>query len=161
MALLDTTLTVAKRGAIRNLDESVHNADKGERDQFIVTIFGKDGFVDRQVLFENEDKLIPWAHSLDLASRDEKEGRPGSGKGMFRKFNLRDESPQPAGVFGSPLKDYASVIGIDGDEVERRIRIVSASSRGRSTVNVSVKASTEYNICTVDPQGNEKEDTWA
>eukprot|EP00978_Attheya_sp_CCMP212_P007854 scaffold18267_cov53-Attheya_sp.AAC.3 len=37
----------------------------------------------------------------------------------------------------------------------------STSVRTRSSIVVSAQASTEYKICTLDPQGDDKEDTWA
>lgn len=164
--LLDSTLNAIKRAEVRRSSVS-QDKTKPPSDHFIVSILGREGFVDRQILFESEDKFIPWAHSLDIACRCESETKEppaaNSAISRFRRLNLREESVsvQPSGIFGPPLKDYPSLLGLDREATVRRMQeLTEGSFGGRSTVKIIVQASTDYKICTVDPQGDAQEDTW-
>ena len=55
--------------------------------------------------------------------------------------------------------EHAASLGIDSSLVVSRLERVSR--RTRSAVRISLRACTEYKICTTDPQGDEDLDTWA
>jgi len=137
---------------------------------FLVSILGKDGKLDRQILFEDEKKFIIWTHSLEAYCVDDELWQSNHSvslvSGMFRK--LREELTGTQDLYGNfvlghkSLKDNADELGLDSEEVNTCIANASKSgANGRATVLVSVEAATDYRVCTLDPQGDEKEDTWA
>jgi hypothetical protein len=84
---------------------------------------------------------------------------------MFR--NLREELIGTQDLYGTfvlghkSLKENADDLDLDRDEVQAYIANESKSgANGRATVLISVEAATDYKVCTLDPQGDEKDDTW-
>ena len=56
------------------------------------------------------------------------------------------------------MKHHLQSLGMDADEIEDRLARLAARSFSR--VRISVQATSEYKVCTTDPQGDES-DTWA
>jgi hypothetical protein len=172
IAVADSTINVAEArnpyGKKGNASNDTDSASSSKN--FVVSIVGKDGLLDRQILFEDEKKLILWTHSLEAYCVDDEMWQinhsVGKVRGMFQK--LREEikgSQEPFGDFilgYKSLKDNARDLGLDREEVSSVIASASNSgANGRATVLVSVEASTDYKVCTLDPQGDEADDTWA
>jgi hypothetical protein len=56
-------------------------------------------------------------------------------------------------------KSHAAKVGLDGEALDNRLG--AYARRATSAVCVTVSACTKYNICTIDPDGDEMLDTWA
>jgi hypothetical protein len=56
------------------------------------------------------------------------------------------------------MKNHLAVLGIEADDIEDRLARLSA--RTFSRLKIAVHSNQEYNICTVDPQGDDT-DRWA
>lgn len=142
------------------------------RKSFILTIKGKEGIWERQILFPDENKFLIWAHALEKEiAKLETMDSPRRNLKFFQILSHRDE---PSGakddarvgfVLGAnSLEENAEALGFDRASISRRAMALALQYGGGTkvpTVNVSVRASTTYKICTLDPQGNESEDTWA
>lgn len=121
---------------------------------YVISIIPKDGIMERFLCFNNVDKLLNWAYSLECVAN------ASSGKIRFGRRGLRDNAPQAENghPIESAMKNHVASLGLDSDDVEDRLARFSA--RAFSRVLISVEAYTEYNVCTIDPQGDEG-DTWA
>ncbi len=161
IVLVDATIFVKKD------DETTNGVRKRH---FIVTIVAKDGLTlkerERQLLFENEEKFVVWCSTLEGALKhklgDESSPSPNAVKSVLRRLGHgRDDGQSFYGysLAEKSLKDHAPSLGLDSDAIERQLAMYARTSC--ATVKVSVEASTEYKICTTDPQGDEREDTWA
>lgn len=161
IVLVDATIFVKKD------DENVNGVRKK---RFIVTIVAKDGLTlkerERQLLFENEEKFVVWSSTLESALKhklgDDSNPSPNAVKSVLRRLGHgRDDGQSFYGYSLSEksLRDHAPSLGLDSEAIERLLAMYARTSC--ATVKVSVEASTEYKICTTDPQGDEREDTWA
>jgi hypothetical protein len=56
-------------------------------------------------------------------------------------------------------KDHAAKLGMDEEIVENRLALFSR--RATASMVISIRALTEYKVCTLDPTGDEQEDSWA
>ena len=138
---------------------------------FLVSILNKDCGLARQILFEDEDKFLAWAHGFEDALKKKTNVMTSpQQKYRFRMrphLGLRDELDQGVIVRGITLGDESLVdnaknLGLDSAKVSQRmIDLSNQGGKGQSTVRISIEASTDYNVCTTDPQGNIAEDTWA
>jgi hypothetical protein len=138
--------------------------------EFLVSIVGKDGKLDRQILFEDEKKFIIWTHSLEAYCVDDELWQSSHSVSSVRRVfrSLREELIGSQDLYGSfvlghkSLRNNAEELGLESEEVNTCIANATKNgANGRATVLVSVEAATDYKVCTVDPQGDEKEDTWA
>ena len=171
IAVADSTISVAEarkpdgRKGISSNEPDVTPFSKN----FVVSIVGKDGFLERQILFEDERKFILWTHSLEAYCMDDEMWKMHNSlvtvRGMFQKLWEITGSQEPFGDFilgHKSLKENAGELGLDSEEVSSVIASATNSgAAGRATVLVSVEASTDYKVCTVDPQGDDADDTWA
>jgi PH domain len=127
---------------------------------FIVTLALKDGSgKDGLLLFESEDKLLDWVYVLECFSIA---GRPRSGGGGNSNNNAEPQAGSIAEVVESAelsTMEHAQRLNLDPQYTTRRLRRVA--QRATSAVRVSVKASTQYIVCTTDPSGDEQLDNWA
>ena len=57
------------------------------------------------------------------------------------------------------LKEHVANLGLDFDALEERL--AAYANQSSAVVKISIEAGTVYKICTLDPQGDESEDTWA
>jgi hypothetical protein len=138
---------------------------------FVLTLKGKEGLFERQLLFENKDKFLIWAYAFEAAiSKPEPIESPKKNLKLFQMLALRDEGETKDDsrigfVLGeNSLYLHARMLGFDKESIVSRAKALALQHGGGTkspTVNVSVRASTMYKICTLDPQGDEKEDTWA
>ena len=147
-----------------SIDRSKENPN-----HFILSIVTKDGLKDRYLHFNNEDKLLAWAYALECTAQ---EFASPATQGLFRKRGSprdlskpHDLKPQEIAVEMSTkdqveqsMKDHVKKLELPIDDVDDRIARLSANRS--STVKISVQATTEYKICTTDPQGDES-DNWA
>jgi hypothetical protein len=151
--LADATLSIER---VPCDDESQAN------DSYIVTLALKDGSgKDGLLLFESEDKLLDWVYVLECFSIA---GRPRSGTSSNGNNNTNAE--QQAGSIAEVVEsaelstmEHAKRLNLDPQYTTRRLRRVA--QRATSAVRVSVKASTQYIVCTTDPSGDEQLDNWA
>jgi hypothetical protein len=128
---------------------------------YSIYIDTKDGIKDRWLYFTNKFKLLQWAYALELTSCGTKLPqkpviRTGlrSPKEPKAETTLSDEQQ----IIEETMRKHAAQIGVSSDEFDERVARFSA--KNNSYVKVSVHASTEYNICTTDPQGDGT-DEWA
>jgi hypothetical protein len=138
---------------------------------FVITMRGKEGLLERQILFENEEKFLLWAYAFEATvSKSSSNESPKKQGGVFRILNLRDEQWDAKGdprvgfiLSENSLEMHARGLGFEPGTITSKAKALALSygALKSPTVTVSVSASTMYNICTLDPQGNEHEDTWA
>jgi hypothetical protein len=138
---------------------------------FMLTLKGKEGLFERQLLFENKDKFLIWAYAIEAAiSKPEPIESPKKNLKLFQMLALRDEvetkdDSRIGFVLGeNSLYLHARMLGFDKESIVSRAKALALQHGGGTkspTVNVSVRASTMYKICTLDPQGDENDDTWA
>ena len=140
---------------------------------FLVTILNREGGLERQIMFESENKFLAWAHGFEGAMKMGSTNTVVSPqlKNRFRirtHIGTRDELSDQGSVAGGitlgdeSLVSNAQRLGLDSNKVAQQMAALSIQGgKGHSTVKISVEASTDYNICTTDPQGDVEEDTWA
>eukprot|EP00529_Nitzschia_sp_RCC80_P000212 CAMPEP_0113474726 /NCGR_PEP_ID=MMETSP0014_2-20120614/18741_1 /TAXON_ID=2857 /ORGANISM="Nitzschia sp." /LENGTH=863 /DNA_ID=CAMNT_0000367599 /DNA_START=114 /DNA_END=2705 /DNA_ORIENTATION=+ /assembly_acc=CAM_ASM_000159 len=137
---------------------------------YVITIVPKDGIKERFLYFNNVDKLLSWAYALECSTksfsrhkkRSGRQPRPPTSTSATAATPSKDESSKSTDKTTQDISDamwnHARRLGLEEDEVEDTLARLSARSFSR--VRISVKASTEYKICTTDPQG-EDSDTWS
>jgi hypothetical protein len=161
VGLAEATISIVKRRVLKE-DGGIGFHANNYCDQFIVTLIVKDGMTkDRQLMFESEEKMLDWVYALECVIK---------AKSCRRKQpNMTcsiegDEYLCPSSISdileGAKLStlEHARKLGLNRDEVLNRIK--NFSQRATSAVSVSVRACTEYKVCTTDPQGDEEQDTW-
>jgi hypothetical protein len=126
---------------------------------FVISIVPKDGIKDRYLYFNNVNKLISWTYTLECVA-----------KSWSNRFRFGQLIPPPDTTLASEsshtsrevveqaMKTHLMAIGLDPEEIQDKLAHLAA--RSFSKVKISVRATTEYNICTTDPQGDDS-DTWA
>jgi hypothetical protein len=121
---------------------------------YVISIVPKDGIMERFLYFDNVDKLLSWAYALECVAN------ASYGKVRFGRRGPRDNTPHAENghPIESAMKNHVAALGLGSEDVEDRLARLSA--RTCSRVLISVEACTEYNVCTIDPQGDEG-DTWA
>eukprot|EP00546_Thalassionema_frauenfeldii_P003367 CAMPEP_0178936224 /NCGR_PEP_ID=MMETSP0786-20121207/25051_1 /TAXON_ID=186022 /ORGANISM="Thalassionema frauenfeldii, Strain CCMP 1798" /LENGTH=433 /DNA_ID=CAMNT_0020614597 /DNA_START=809 /DNA_END=2110 /DNA_ORIENTATION=- len=147
--------------------EEMRDGENGDKMRFTLTFRGKEGLLERQLRFEDDSKFLLWAYAFE-ATITQPESRDSPKKnGLFAMLNLRDE-PKGDSRVGFILSEkslelHAAELGFEPGSITSRGDALSLQYGGTKapTVNVSVQASTVYNVCTLDPQGVESEDTWA
>lgn len=143
-----------------------------EKECFLLTLKGKEGLFERQLLFENKDKFLIWAYAIEAAiSTPEPLESPKKNLKFFQMLTMRDEQNEAKedSRIGFVLREFslylhAEKLGFEKETIIGRAKALALQHGGGTkspTVNISVRASTLYKICTLDPQGDEKEDTWA
>jgi hypothetical protein len=150
MVVTDATISVDK--------------SKEKSGYFTISIVTKDGLKDRYLYFNNTDKLLAWAYALECTAKGS--SLPMSGKGRFglrssprdAKPSENTNSPDGSLMVEQSMRNHVERLGLACDDVDERIARFSAKTSSR--VKVSVQASSEYKICTTDPQGDDG-DTWA
>lgn len=127
---------------------------------YTIYIETKDGLKDRWLYFTNKFKLLQWAYALELTSKETSMSQKAMGRlGLRSPKEIRpDSSSDDQDVVDESIKAHAKRIGVTDEEFDERVARFSAKNTTR--VKVSVQASTEYNICTIDPQGDGA-DNWA
>jgi PH domain len=127
---------------------------------YVVSIVPKDGIMERYLYFNNVDKLISWTYTLECVARSR------SNKSRFGRHNPPDTTLSSEGnstsdsreMVEQAMKTHLVAVGLPPEEIQDRLAHLAA--RSFSKVRISVHASSEYNICTTDPQGDGS-DTWA
>jgi hypothetical protein len=139
--------------------------------QFVMLIATKEK--ERQVLFQSEDRLLDWTYAIECVIKAKGSSEPSkknhrrrlsSDEENTKKVTLPENDMPSTKLEGINLavqatKDHAAGLGLDPDAIESRISMYARKKT--SILVVSVEASTEYKVCTIDPQGDESEDTWA
>jgi hypothetical protein len=151
--------------------EDIFDEDKSPL--FLVSIVNREGGLERQILFDDAKRFLAWAHGFE-ASIKKKSANVLTSPQQKHRFRMRphlglreeqlDEGVTVGGISlgDDSLSANASRLGLDSDYVAQRIVALSnQGGKGQSTVKISVEASTDYNVCTTDPQGDVEEDTWA
>jgi hypothetical protein len=133
---------------------------------YVICIINKTLGKELLMHFDEEDLFLSWKQSVHKSLES------CNNDGFLINGGNADITVEPA-EFDNSTED------IDGntDSVERsltssKMQLNNGGSylekneevwqwRGPSTVQVTVEASTIYKICTIDPQGDESEDTWA
>jgi hypothetical protein len=158
------------------LTDAKMSVSREERDSsfdalhFLVSL-AIEGGRERYMLFSTEEKLLDWTYALECTMKlktgldnTKRHTRRGS-KAFVAAGQLlqqqQQQQPSKARVISQAaqsMKEHAESLGLDGSIVESRL--AGFAKRSSSSILVTVRARTEYNICTVDPQGGD-EDTWA
>jgi hypothetical protein len=137
---------------------------------YILTMKGREGILERQCHFEAEDTFLIWAHAFEEEiSKQEMIDSPRRNLKFFHMLTHRDEGAKGDKRMGfmlgsNSLEDNAETLGFDPASIASRAKALALQHGGGTklpTVSVQVRASSTYKICTLDPQGNENEDTWA
>lgn len=134
---------------------------KERSDYFVLSIEAKDGLKNRFLYFHNEDKLLAWAYALELVAKGSSLSSPN--KRLFGKrktSNDATEENNPAIMIEEAMKGHVERLGLDIGDGGIEERIVRLSAKASSRLKISVQASSEFKICTTDPQGDDG-DTWA
>mmetsp|Transcript_16479 Transcript_16479/g.24483 ORF Transcript_16479/g.24483 Transcript_16479/m.24483 type:complete len:171 (-) Transcript_16479:2361-2873(-) len=81
-------------------------------------------------------------------------------EGLAQEFLFEDEFD--FFLWRSSFEKAAVICGSNGKHVPDKALLASNTKQSddASTVDVSVNVSTDYKMCTLDPQGIESEDTW-
>lgn len=171
LVVSDATITVAREDTKRD-DKN----GKQLSSYFVLTIVTKDKS-ERQILFETEERLLVWTYALECTAKAKGGTTPAplmkAMKGILRMGGVPVGSRASAtgDNLGSPkgecavsqaeasLKEHVANLGLDCDALEERLAVYASQSS--ATVKVTIQAGTVYKICTLDPQGDEIEDTWA
>jgi hypothetical protein len=165
------------RGQTVVTDASISVAQSKEHPgYYVITVVPKDGIKERFLYFNNVDKLLSWAYALECAAKSFSKSKRWVGRQQPRTAaptsvpssadttsdsNTRNSdkaTQEKSHLIADAMWNHARRLGLDEDEVEDTLARLSA--RTFSRVGISVKASSEYKICTTDPQG-EDGDTWA
>ena len=121
---------------------------------YVVSIDPKGGFQERYLYFNSIDRAISWAYALEYVAKS-------SNKNQLSK-HLRDPIDSPSGesrqMIEQAMKNHLENLGLDSEDIDDRL--VRLSAKKFSRVRISAQASTEYKVCTNDPQGDDG-DTWA
>jgi hypothetical protein len=153
LLLKDAVLTLARR--------------KENANQFVVSITVSEGTTKRErlLLFESVERLIDWVYVLEYTVRSSKHNSETmKSKSSRKKFSQEEEDLNcsyadiQTNVQFSTL-EHAANLGLNDDVVHSRLERICR--RAGSAVRISLRASTEYKICTTDPQGDEELDNWA
>lgn len=133
---------------------------KDDPGNYNICIETKDGLKDRWLYFTNKFKLLQWAYALELTAKGT--SMPQRVVGRLGLRSPRDAKAEPSSsedhdIVEESMKGHAKQIGVTREEFDERVARYSAKNNSR--VKVSVQASSEYNICTTDPQGDGG-DTW-
>lgn len=135
--------------------------DTTKRAHFLITIT-RDGTKDRYLLFSSEERLLDWTYALECtmklkagseAARKHRRQKSDRGDDAFlaSKHAILSQAEQST-------KLHAESLGLDDHLVESRL--VGYAKQTSSSLLITVRAKTKYDICTTDPQGD-GEDTWA
>jgi hypothetical protein len=130
-----------------------------------------------QLLFQSEDRLLDWTYAVECVTRTKSSseatkrvhrrritGEEENAKRTPRRHASAPDNDTPTtkleGINRAvqATKDHAADLGLDPDAIESRFSMYARKKT--STLVVSVQASTEYKLCTTDPQGDDS-DTWA
>lgn len=156
--LADASISITKRKAKENGNLTIH-------DEFILTISLKDGTTkDRLLLFESEDKLLDWVYALECVTKA-KPSVEATRKAHRRRASGNEDlclANSMADVLNGAQQstlEHALKLGLDPEYVKNRL--ANFAQRTTSAVRVSVRACTEYKVCTTNPQGDDDQDTWA
>ena len=174
MPILEATISVSR-------EEQKGNTNGEKSSYFVLTIVARDKS-ERQILFETEEKLLVWAYALECSAKAKGGAAPApllkamnsmirrmprvsvaGGVGISNhKVPLDDNSTKlevTTSLAEAALKEHVANLGLDFGALEKRL--VAYASQSSTVVKVSIEAGTVYKICTLDPQGEESEDTWA
>jgi hypothetical protein len=127
---------------------------------YVITILPKDGIKERYLYFNNVDKLINWTYTLECVSKSSSSrlrfvGRSPPDTTLSSEASSTNENRD---MIEMAMKNHFAAVGLEPDDIEDRLARLAARSFSR--VRISVKASSEYKVCTTNPQGDDS-DTWA
>ncbi|CAB9503045.1 expressed unknown protein [Seminavis robusta] len=155
---------------------------------FVLTIVAKDK-VERQLLFESEERLLVWAYALECVAKSKGGAAPATltkaMKGVMARMPrvsivgvvganpiaINPNHPRSAGNFAedtamegaslaeAALKEHVANLGLDFKDLGSRL--AAFANQSSPTVKVAIEAGTVYKVCTLDPEGVESKDTWA
>jgi hypothetical protein len=132
--------------------------DDKPTNQFVMSVTSKEGSV-RILLFESEDRLLDWTYSLEYTAKARASEEIGK-KGRRRSsHDIADGKADSIETAKSATKGHFDALGIDASFVIDRLAL--HEKKMAYTTLISIQASTEYKICTIDPQGDDQLDVWA
>lgn len=143
--------------------------DKELPNQFLINLTSKEGGIkERSLLFDNEERLLDWAYALECSARVkavlESNKKSSRRRASLKRTLSKSDTPAPSSTVDSfrlavqSTRDHATKLGLSDDRIENHI--AKFQKKKTCSIRISIRASTDYNICTTDPQGDE-EDTWA
>ena len=117
------------------------------------------------LLFESKNALIDWIYALECTARSKyatQQRRKSRRKPITKISNEGFESSSCSDIVTSARDatfGHLKVLGIGEEQIISRVERISR--RTSAALKITVKAWTEYKICTIDPEGDEFLDTWA
>lgn len=158
--------------AITRSAKSNEEGNGKHKKRFVLTMKSREGIVERQCLLDTEDTFLIWVHAFEEEiSKHDTMDSPRRNLKFFNMLAHRDDANGAKGddrigfILGpNSLEDNAEALGFDPASIVSRAKALELQHGGGTklpTVSVQVRASSTYKICTLDPQGNENEDTWA
>ena len=169
--IADAHINVSQRSGSRSMRRRKGRAkDKKDSPSLYVLSIKLDAITEKQILFEDPDTFILWASAFESAiTKKIASDTPAHQEGKKKRFlrGLLDEEHREARrgftLGANSLRDHAALLGFQEETIVAKATELAFqhSCKASPTVRVSVSASTVYNICTLDPQGVESEDTWA
>ncbi|MGK3737018.1 MAG: hypothetical protein ACI8RD_005124 [Bacillariaceae sp.] len=139
-----------KQDVITDATISVDEA-KDQPGYYVISIDPKDGIQERLLYFNSVDKVISWAHALECVAKS-------SSNRFGKRARGNSSSQETRQTIEQAMTTHLATLGLVPTDIEERLARLSA--RTFSRVRISAHASTEYNVCTNDPQGFDG-DTWA
>lgn len=135
--------------------------------EFVMKIFKEGSGRERWMAFASEDRLLDWTYALECSSKLQNSAavanrKPSRFMGSSHKSEASDAVPTKVDVLflaEQSTKEHAISLGLDDELVENRLALFA--KRAASSMVISIRACTEYKICTLDPEGEEQLDTWA
>jgi hypothetical protein len=118
---------------------------------FLIGVVSKTGAKDVQLCFQEQTDFMKWKEAIQSAIESSRDTRANRSHKHAYNFDSIDEEQD----------DDSSTKGKDDTDRVAFSDIQQPLVPGHPTVQVTVEASTAYRICTIDPQGDDEEDTWA
>ena len=159
MVLSDATISITKAEAKTDEAHQTQNAN-----HFILTISIKEGTgtKERYMVFDSEARLLDWTYALERMSKSLTNAK----KSHRRRISIgrpepskQEESDTTAFLAEKATKDHGQLLGLDSVIVDNRLAMYHRKSH--VILKIGIQAASSYNVCTLDPQGDEKEDIWA
>jgi hypothetical protein len=139
-------------------------------DQDYIMKLSKEGSlkIERSLLFSSEDRLLDWTFALECSIKIKSSLTLSAKKPIRRKINIGGGGETPTkqvakvdilALAEQSTKDHAAKLGLDEEIVENCLALFSR--RATASMVISIRALTEYKVCTLDPTGDEEADSWA
>jgi hypothetical protein len=165
------------RGQLHMSDAQIHvtkretkvKTDKlGDKSRplYVISIATRDG-KDRLLALDSQDRTLDWTYALECVAKVSSTKASSTATDASTRRSMRRRSTGSSSEAATKAstsaeeaaEKHAVALGMDVDKV--RARLANLSRKASPSVRVSVEASTEYKVSTLDPEGDEEKDIWA